>query len=241
MGKISLRAQNLNQREVDRLGIGIALNSLPQRALRFGQSALQAVEIRQVDVGILGAGFYLDGFEQILFCLGILLQSNLRQGKIVVAGSFVGFELGQLGEDLSRFLGAAHAGQRRSLELIASGVLGIFFQDGSGLFACFFILARPQIKAAYLQASVGASRLQIDGLLQVLESVLPLLLGQVCFRQLVISLGVTGVEFQGVAELDGCFLGLALLQVSLATFDKFLLGHLGIFTATKDYKCQHGC
>src|SRR5229473_3061441 len=82
--------------------------------------------------------------------------------------------------------------------------------------------------------SLVVLRLKLQGAAQFLVGARPFLELEVSLGQLVVAFGIARIDFDGVAELDGCLTILTLLEVALSAFEVFLLAHIGIAGAARE-------
>ena len=108
------------------------------------------------------------------------------------------------------------------------GIIRVLLQQQVGVLLRLLEIGCGNQQVSQVDVSLIIVRLQFDGAREFLVGASPLRKLEIRLGKLVMSVGVTGVHLDCVAELNGRFSILAFLKVSLTTFQILLLTHIGI-------------
>ena len=192
--------------------------------LRAGEVAL-ALEHGGEDHG----GGYVFGIERYGLAKLIFSGSGgcgigaLEEAEGGVEGGAVGID-GKRLLNLGERLGAvAFVGGDGGEERVGVGVVALKSEDGVGLVGGFVGLLAGEKKIAEVDAGRDVAGLEIDDAHEISVGGHERALLEIDLGELVVGVGEVAVDLEGVLELDGGFLELALVGVALAAVEISLL------------------
>ena len=240
LGLTELVLGHVEAGERDR-GVGIVrcgLNGAPEPLLSLGKSPASLVEVPQREQRVRGLGTQFDRFLETFLRVVPLLRAHLEHSQIQIGVGTDGIQLQRLLQVRQRGRGVIHASVVVGPRDVDVGVVGLLIHEQIEMLLGVIELTTEDQQIGHVKVRGILVGLELDGGRQFLIGGRPLLQLHRCQRHLVVGVGETRINLNGVLELNLRFPVLAFVEEALAALQVLLLADVRIPRAARQQRRQ---